>query len=239
MHTISPHVWRDPAIWRIAVLQAGFLLPPAFAFVGAVRAWKRKERAPHRNSLSPIILGAAVFVNWLLLAVFIATEQIGGVGVNYHISRFSIVLLVFSLAILLLSLRASSFRAGLFVANFLLLTMWFSIAYAPQHWLERLDIATVKVDDYAVPGAMYIGNPTQSEAEAIAIVHVPGVGDYFLDFGEETFRTASKHEFVTLPFGAWTWRTMSRGDFRAPLPFRNVNEYRIPLSGGRVLTVAF
>ena len=86
---------------------------------------------------------------------------------------------------------------------------------------------------------MYIGNPRQSEAESIGLVHVPGVGDYFLDFGEETFRRASKREVVTLPFGAWTWRQITGGKFSPPLPFQHVNECRIPLSGGRVLTVAF
>jgi hypothetical protein len=64
-------------------------------------------------------------------------------------------------------------------------------------------------------------------------------GSYFLDFSEETFREASKYEFVPLPFGAWTWKPMTHGEFGPPLPFRNVNEYRIPLSGGRVLTVEF
>jgi hypothetical protein len=103
------------------------------------------------------------------------------------------------------------------VANFLVLVMWFSIAYAPQHWLERFDFETVKVDDRPVPATMYIGNPRRSEAEAIAVVHVPGVGDYFLDFSEETFREASKHELVALPFGAWTWRTIESRKIRPAL----------------------
>ena len=64
-----------------------------------------------------------------------------------------------------------------------------------------------------------LSSRAQSEAEAIAVVHVPGVGDYFLDFSEETFREASKHELVALPFGAWTSRTMSHGKFGPPLPF--------------------
>jgi len=102
-----------------------------------------------------------------------------------------------------------------------------------------MDVVSVRVDDRPIPATMYLGKPRQSEAEAFAVVEVPGVGDYFLNFGEETFREASKHEFVALPFGAWTWRIMSHGEFGAPLPFRNVNEYRIQLSGGRVLTVAF
>lgn len=159
--------------------------------------------------------------------------------VNYRIGRFTSLFLIVSLSLVVLSLRASSFRLGVLVANFLVLVMWFSFAYAPKHWLERFDFETVKIDDRPVPAAMYIGNPWHSEAEAIAIVRVPGVGDYLLDCNGETFREASKHELVAMPFGAWTWRAMSDGKFGPPLPFRNVNEYRIPLSDGRVLTVSF
>jgi hypothetical protein len=184
-------------------------------------------------------LGVVVTANWLVFAVFIVTDRPGGAGLNYYIDRLTGLFLILSLLLLILSIRASSFRWGLSVANCLMLIMWFSTAYAPQHWLERVDFGIVKVDDRPIPATMYLGKPRQSEAEAFAIVRVPGVGDCFLNFGEETFREASKHEFVALPFGAWTWRTMSHGEFSAPLPFRNVNEYRIPLSGGRLLTVAF
>jgi hypothetical protein len=240
MHTYPPVMWSDPALWRIAVLLAGLLLPPVLGLVGAIRGWKQGRRLPReRKSFSSVVLGIAVLVNWSVFGFYLVTEKIGGLNVNYHIGRFTSVFLILSLSLVVLSIRASSFRLGLLVANFLVLVMWFSIAYAPQHWLERFDFATVKVDDRPVPAKMYIGNPRQSEAETIAIVHVPGVGDYFLDFSEETFREASKHELVALPFGAWTWRRMSHGKFDPPLSFRNVNEYRIPLSGGRVLTVAF
>jgi len=32
---------------------------------------------------------------------------------------------------------------------------------------------------------------------------------------------------------------MNQGQFRPPLPFLNVNECRIPMADGRVMTVAF
>ena len=69
------------------------------------------------------------------------------------------------------------------------------------------------VDAVPVPATVYIGNPRQSEAEAIALVHVPNVGDYLVDFSEETFRQASKPEFITLYYGAWTWKPMTHGRF--------------------------
>ena len=86
---------------------------------------------------------------------------------------------------------------------------------------------------------MYIGNPTLSEAEAIALVHVLGVGDYFVDFSSETFPEASTHDFVDWHAGVWTWKPMTQAQFRPPLPFLQVNEYRIPLSDGRVVSIAF
>ena len=239
MHTVHPVIWRDPTLWRVAVLLAGLLLPPILGFVGAIRGWKQGQLPRDRKVFSSVALGAAVLANWLVFGFYILTEKIGGVGVNYSIGRFTFVFLILSLSLIILSIRADSFRTGLSLANFLMLIMWFSIAYAPEHWLKRMGYERVTVDGRPVPAKMYIGNPRQSEAEAVAVVHVPRVGDYFLDFSDETFREACKHEVVALPFGAWTWRKMGRGRFNPPLPFRNVNEYRIPLSGGRVLIVAF
>jgi hypothetical protein len=218
---------------------AGLFLPPVLGIVGAVRGRKGRQGPRDWQSVSPVWLGAVVTANWFVFAVYIFTDRPGGAGFNYYIDRFTGVFLILSLSVLILSIRASSFRWGLSVANGLMLIMWFSTAYAPEHWLERVDFVSVRVDERPIPATMYLGKPQQSEAEAFAVVRVPGVGDYFLNFSEETFRESSKHEFAVLPFGAWTWRTMSRGQFGAPLPFLNVNEYRIPLSGGRVLTVAF
>jgi hypothetical protein len=90
-----------------------------------------------------------------------------------------------------------------------------------------------------VSAAVYIGNPTSNEADAIALVHVPSVGNYLVDFSSETFREASSDEVVVLNVGAWTWNPMKQGQFRAPLPFLHVNECRIPISDGRVMTIMF
>ncbi|MGZ4813719.1 MAG: hypothetical protein ACXVZI_13195, partial [Terriglobales bacterium] len=130
-------------------------------------------------------------------------------------------------------------RAYLLLSNILLLTLGFSFAYAPEHWLSRVGYEGVTVDGRPVAASVYFGNPRHSEAEMIALVHVVGVGDYFVDFGGETYREGSKYEFMPLHYGAWTWRSMMHGRFRSPLPFQHVNECRIPLSNGRVLTVAF
>jgi hypothetical protein len=115
--------------------------------------------------------------------------------------------------------------------------LWFG--YSPEHWLRQITFATVRVDDRPIQADLYIGNPTYSEAEAIVLVHVPGVGDYFLNFLDEDYREASNHEFVRLPRGIWTFRSMRVGHFVTPLPSRNLNEFRIASSNGHTVTVQF
>jgi hypothetical protein len=62
---------------------------------------------------------------------------------------------------------------------------WF--VYAPEHWLTRVEFGTVTVDERSVQADVYIGHPTQNEAEAIAFVHVTRVGDYSPDFEGEGY----------------------------------------------------
>jgi hypothetical protein len=80
---------------------------------------------------------------------------------------------------------------------------------------------TVTVDDRPVRADVYIGQPTENQAEAIALVQVPGAGDYFLDFEEERYREASDHEFIRLGNNVWTLKSMRDGRFLALLPFEN------------------
>lgn len=74
--------------------------------------------------------------------------------------------------------------AGLFLLVLIAGGFWF--LYAPAHWLTPFT-GTVTVDERPTPADLYIGNPTDSEAQAIAFVHVPGVGDYFLNFEAEKY----------------------------------------------------
>lgn len=138
-----------------------------------------------------------------------------------------------------LSLASYALRKSVLTANILLFVLWFSVGYSPSHWLDRIDLGTVQVDGKSVPSAIYIGNPKQREAEAIALVRVTGAESYFIDFDSESFREASDHDFVNLGVGAWTWRPMNEGKFRPPLPFLHVNECRIQRSDGRIVTIAF
>jgi hypothetical protein len=111
-------------------------------------------------------------------------------------------------------------------------------SYSREHWMGRADWHVVKVDGRPVRADVYIGIPTHWENEAIALVHVPGVGNYFRSFDGENYREASSGEFVHLPGGAWTIESMRKGHFGTPLPFLNVDEFRVP-SHGHTLTVQF
>jgi hypothetical protein len=213
------------------------LLPPVLALFGLLRGWK-KQGLEDWKKISPVTLGVVTLVNWIALVCFIANVKLG-VGLDYGLSRWTLALLGLSLVSVMASIGAYAFRRSFLIANSLLLFMWFDIGYAPSHLLERADFGSVSLNGQHVSAAIYIGNPTSDEAEAITLVHVPSVGNYLVDFGSETFREASSHEVVVLNFGAWTWKPMKDGQFRAPLPFLHVNECRIPLADGRVMTIAF
>lgn len=114
------------------------------------------------------------------------------------------------------------------------------LMYVPGHWLTRVvGFGTVTVDNRPAQADLYIGHPTYNEAEAIAFVHVPAVGDYLLDFEGEAYREASKREFVRFNRGVWTFRSMNKGPFGALLPFRKVNELRFSSSKGHTIVVQF
>jgi hypothetical protein len=113
------------------------------------------------------------------------------------------------------------------------------LLYSPKHWLRRIDWATVKVDDHAVPATVYTGNPIGREAEAVVLVHVPGVGNYLLSFDTEKYREASSQEFVRFYIGAWTFKSMLAGQFGDPLPSQQMNEFRVASSNGHTVVVQF
>ena len=233
---LPPLLWKVTALWRICLRLAGVLLPPALTFAGVIRGFKKSASGDWKK-VSPVLLGFVALINWVVLVYFIATEKVG--EPNYHFVHWTPAMLIVSLSSAVVSVGSYAFRRTFLIANFLLLFMWFDLGYAPSHWLDRVDFGSVSVNGQRVPAAVYIGNPNFSEAEEIAFVHVPGTGNYFVDFSSENFREALSNEVVVLPFGAWTWKPMNRGQFRPPLPYLHVNECRIPTSDGRVVTLAF
>lgn len=118
-----------------------------------------------------------------------------------------------------------------------LVALWFF--YSPDHWLRKVQFGTVSVDDHRVQADIYFGEPPFSQAEAIALIHVQNVGDYFLDFGNEKVRQASRSEYLRLPSGVWCFKSMRDGKFNNPLPSLNMDEFRVASRNGHVVSIHF
>lgn len=125
------------------------------------------------------------------------------------------------------------------LVNFLLISLWVTIAYAPSHWLREWDCGSVKIDGRPTPASVYIGHPTDSEAEAVVLVRVPAAADYFLSFGEERVRVATEHEYIRVPGGVWSIPSMRDMVFTRSLAFQHTNEFRIASPNGGVVSVQF
>jgi hypothetical protein len=128
-------------------------------------------------------------------------------------------------------------KAGIVLVVSTVVLLWFSY---PEHWLKHVSkLATVTVDDRPVPAEAYLGHPTENEAEAFLLVNISGVGDYLFNFEEESYRQVSRSEFVRLRGGVVTFKPMSKGRWLKPLPFRNLNEFRVDSSTGQLIIVRF
>ena len=121
------------------------------------------------------------------------------------------------------------------VAAAVLMWLWY-----PEHWLKHVSkFATVTVDDRQVPAEAYLGHPTENEADAFLFVDIGGVGNYIFNFDEESYRPVSRSEFVRLRAGVVTFKPMSKGGWLSPLPFHNINEFRVASSTGHLIVVRF
>jgi len=225
---------NPPTIWiQVAILTAGLILPPVLGVVSVARASRIEGSAgPRRLSF---VLGVVALANWLMFFILLSRSR-DSHPMPYRLS--SLQLLVTALLVLV-SLRGYTPRAPLIIANLVLVSLWFTFGYAPEHWLTLMNKHSVAIGQRKMPAAIYFGNPRNSEAEAIALIHVPNVGNYYFDFAEEKYRRASEWDIVPTPYGAWTWRRMTDGQLHEPLPSPEINECQIPLLDGHVLTVTF
>lgn len=109
---------------------------------------------------------------------------------------------------------------------------------APEHWLGYVrDFGTVTVDGSTIQAQMYLGHPTDNEADAFLLVKTNGMGNYLLNFDEESYREVRNGEFVRLPGGAIIWTPLNKGPWRSPSSTR-LNEFCI-MSDGRLIDVKF
>jgi hypothetical protein len=103
-----------------------------------------------------------------------------------------------------------------------------------------VDFGTVKVDGTPMGADIFFGEPN-GEAEAIVLAHLKDGRDYFLDFGTEKWRRGRASEYVRLFGGVWSFRSMQEGLYREQeqLPFRRLNEFRVPTPDGHEVSVQF
>jgi hypothetical protein len=135
----------------------------------------------------------------------------------------------------------TTFRVKFGIAFVLIIVtfMLFLFFYLPKHWMKQVtDFGSVTVDGRGVQANIYLGHPTTNEAEAFLLVRVPGEGSFLFNFLDEDYREVSSHEFVRLYRGAVTLKPVSTGPWTQPLPFLNVNEFRVRSSNGHTITVS-
>jgi hypothetical protein len=221
-----------------ATLVLAWLVSPPFLVLLAVAIWRRTRHAQSSKTRVSVAIYSATVANWILFIVLFIKGQTP-YGAVFQTSPVTHGLLLLSCFAVIVSLAVSRWRWPLLLANLFLITLWVTFAYAPSHWLKDWEYGSVKIDGRPTAASLYIGHPMDSEAEAIVLVHVPAAADYFLSFGEEKVRVATEHEYVRVPGGVWSFRSMRDMVFTEPLPFQRINEFRIATSTGGVVSVEF
>jgi len=112
-------------LFRIGMAVGVLLLPPILAVVTLYQSGNRSE-TPHTKPARPVLLAAAILINWVLLIVFWVSSQAGVFVRRFVSTRLADVFLLFSLLLLVTSLAASVSvgRWKLCAAAVLLLCFW-------------------------------------------------------------------------------------------------------------------
>jgi len=128
---------------------------------------------------------------------------------------------------------------GISAVLFLVCALLFFLL-VPDHLLRRMNnFATVTLDGQRVTSDAYIGNPTMYESDAFLLIRTSGEGNYLFNFDAESFRLLSSYEFVPLHWAVFLFKPMSKGPWHAPLPTKNINEFRVATPSGHTLAVRF
>ena len=224
-------------VFRVVPIVVWLVSPPFLAVLALLR-WRRSRTGSLARNGMVIATGVTVLASWTLLLVLFVKAQTP-YGIIFQTSALTHTLLLFACVAAIASLVLSRGRWLLFFANFLLMTVWIGVAYAPAHWMKAWDFGEVTIDGQPTSASVFIANPSDSEAEAIVLVHVPAASDYFLSFGEEKVRIAGKHEYIRLPGGVWCLPSLRDMAFVEPLPSTRFNEFRIASPHGKVISVQF
>lgn len=216
-----------------------WLISPLILTVFGLREWKRKRHDTSLRHGLPLALGTVLLADWALFVYFVI-QSATPYGMYFRTSWATAALLLLSFLAVIAAFAAEIGRWQLVLAGALIVSLWVGVGYAPAHYLRIIDFGTVSVDDRPVAAHVYLGHPTDMEAEAFALVRLEhGGGDYLLNFDPEKVRPASHSEYVRIPGGVWYLRPMQRGTFAEPLPSRELNQFRVRSSDGRVITVQF
>jgi hypothetical protein len=214
------------------------VLPPILTVFG-LRSWKRNRSGTGFRVALPLALGTVLLSEWVLFIHFMI-HSATPYGMYFRTNRGTDELLLLSFLVAIGSVAAPTGRWQLVAASVLILSLWVGVGYAPAHYLSRIEFAKVSVNDQSVAASVYMGQPTDSEAEALALVRLEnGEGDYLLDFGSEKTRPTERSEYIRVPGGVWFLRSMQSGAFAEPLPPRQMNQFRLLGLDGRVVTVQF
>jgi hypothetical protein len=215
-----------------------WLISPLILTVFALWEWRQKRSREGLRVKLPMVLGMMLIADWVAFLHFVVQSETP-YGMYFKPTWITAALLLLSLIAAIASLTAAVGRWQLALAGVLILSLWVCVAYAPAHYLSR-DFATVTVDDHPVAASVYVGHPSDMEAEAFALVRVEhGGGDYLLDFDAEKVRLATRSEYIRIPGGVWYLKAMQRGTFSEPLPPQQMNQFRVLSRDGRVITVQF
>lgn len=216
-----------------------WLLSPLILTVFGLRGWKQKRRGRGMRVKLPLALGMVLLADWVSFVYFVF-QSATPYGMYFRTTWATAALLLLSFLTAIASLAAPTGRWQLALAGVLILSLWVCVGYAPAHYLSRVDFATVTIDDHPVAASVYLGHPTDMEAEAFALVRLEhGGGNYLLDFDSEKVRPANRSEYVRIPGAVWYLRSMQSGTFAEPLPPRQLNQFRVLSRDGRIITVQF
>ena len=216
-----------------------WLVCPLALTAFGLRDWKKKRLGTSLRHQLPLALGTVLLADWALFVYFVI-HSATPYGMYFRTSWETAVLLLLSFIAAIAAFAGSSGRWQLAFASALIVSLWVCIGYAPAHYLRRADFGTVTVDDHPAGAYVYLGHPTDMEAEAFALVQIEnGGGDYLLNFDSGKVRPARESEYVRIPGGVWFFRSMQRGTFAEPLPPRQMNQFLIRSGDGHVIAVQF
>ncbi len=215
-----------------------WLVSPVFLTIFALFAWRRTHDNAGTRRLLPLALITALLADWVLFIVILARSETP-YGAYYKPSWNTAALLSLALAALFSSFTVRTGRWQLAMASALLVSLWVCVVYAPGHWMTRVDFGSVLVGDQPVAASIYFGHPTDSEADAVALVRLQDGRDYFLDFGSEKVREGRRSEYFRLFRGVWCFDNMEAGAFVDPLPNATMNQFRFRSRTGDLITVQF